>query len=211
MKKNPENTRTNIMNSAQALILENGFAGTTVDAVIERAGVSKGAFFHHFTSKAELGLSLVRRYAEEDSAHLEATLDKAEKLSDDPLQQLLIFIKLFEQEVELLDEPFPGCLFASYLYQSELFDENILEIIRESMLNWRIRVKKKLEEAAEKHPASRDVDLKSLADMLMVIFEGAFVLTQSLEETEIIAQQLSHYHTYLQLLFETDKSSSLSA
>ncbi|NGP88509.1 TetR/AcrR family transcriptional regulator [Fodinibius halophilus] len=202
MKKDPTATRTKIMNAAKTLILDNGFGGTTVDAVIERAGVSKGAFFHHFSSKAELGHILVKRYAENDAQHLDETLDKAEELSDDPLQQLLIFVKLFEQEMRSLEDPFPGCLYASYIHQSELFDDRIKELIRESMLKWRIRVKAKLEEVVENHPPKQEVDLESLADMLLVIFEGAFVLSQSLKEAKTVAQQLAHYHTYLQLLFE---------
>lgn len=206
MNKDPKNTRTKIMDAAQSLILDHGFGGTTVDAVIDQAGVSKGAFFHHFSSKAELGEKLVQRYADEDAEHLEQTLVKAEGLSDDPLQQLLIFIKLFEQEIESLEEPFPGCLFASYLQQSELFNHNILDIIRESLLLWRTRVLEKLKKIDQKYSPRQEVDLESLADMLMVIFEGSFVLSQSLNENKIIAHQLSHYHTYLQLLFNPGNS-----
>lgn len=205
MNKKAENTRTKIMDAAQTLILDHGFGGTTVDSIIDLAGVSKGAFFHYFSSKAELGKLLVQRYADEDAEHLEQTLKKAEGLSDDPLQQMLIFIKLFEQEIDSLEEPFPGCLFASYLQQSELFDHNILDIIRESMLLWRTRVLDKLKKIKQKYPPRQDVDLESLADMLMVTFEGSFVVSQSLNKNKIIAQQLSHYHTYLQLLFNPDK------
>ncbi|SHF57337.1 transcriptional regulator, TetR family [Fodinibius roseus] len=205
MNKDPESTRTKIMNAAESIILDKGFGGTTVSNVIEQAGVSKGAFFHHFSSKAELGEELVQRYADQDAEHLEQTLRKAEGLSDDPLQQMLIFIKLFEQEIESLEKPFPGCLFASYLQQSELFDPNILDIIRESMLLWRTRVLDKLKKIEQEHPPRRDVDLESLADMLMVIFEGSFVLSQSLNENRVIAQQLSNYHSYLKLLFGPDK------
>ncbi|MDX1642268.1 MAG: TetR/AcrR family transcriptional regulator, partial [Balneolaceae bacterium] len=173
-------------------------------AIIENAGVSKGAFFHHFSSKADLGYELVERYAEADAEHLEKTLDKSERLSKDPLQQLLIFVKLFEEEMNTLEEPYPGCLLASYCYQSALFDENILKLIRESMLTWRKRILEKLKVISDKHPPKEEVDLESLADMLLVLFEGAFVLSQSLRETKIIAKQLSHYHTYLRLLFDSN-------
>lgn len=193
------------MDAAQALILNHGFGGSTVDSIIELAGVSKGAFFHHFSSKADLGKELVQRYADEDAEHLEQTLTKAEKLSNDPLQQILIFVKLFEQEIEALEEPFPGCLFASYLQQSELFDHNVLDIIRESLLLWRKRVLDKLKKIEQKYPPRQDVELESLADMLMVIFEGSFVLSQSMNENRIISRQLSNYHTFLQLLFDPGK------
>ncbi|MCF7805292.1 MAG: TetR/AcrR family transcriptional regulator [Candidatus Marinimicrobia bacterium] len=204
MSKDPKNTREKILNVAHSLILDLGFSGTTVDAVIEKTGVSKGAFFHHFSSKDELGRILVQRYAEGDAKHLEETLDKAEDLSDDPLQQLLIFVKLFEQEMKTLDEPYPGCLFASYLNQSELFDDQVMEIIRNSMLHWRHRVSEKLKEVDQQNTPRIEVDYTSLADMLLVIFEGAYVLSGSLKEPEIIANQLSHYHSYLRLLFRED-------
>lgn len=205
METKKADTRTRIMNAATELVLENGFAGTTVDAIIEKTGVSKGAFFHHFSSKAELGYAIVKRYAEEDARHMQQTLEKAEGLADDPLQQLLIFVKLFEQEMETLDEPYPGCLYASYLQQSGLFDEQIMDLIRDSMLKWRSRVLDKLEEIVEVHSPRRQVDLESLADMLLVIFEGAFVLSQSLKEPQAVARQLSHYHSYLQLLFQSNR------
>lgn len=201
-KSGSKNTREKILDAARSLILDHGFAGTTVDAVIKQAGVSKGAFFHYFPSKSDLGHILLRQYADGDAEHLHENMRKAEELSDDPLQQLLIFVKLFEQEMRSLEEPFPGCLFASYLNNPELFDEQTLGIIRESMLTWRSRLMEKLEEVAEAHPPRREVDPESLADMMMVTFEGAFVVSQSLEDPRIIARQLSHYHRYLRLLFE---------
>ncbi|MGM0547629.1 MAG: TetR/AcrR family transcriptional regulator [Bacteroidota bacterium] len=195
-------TRDKILDVAQSLVLDRGLGSTTVDAIIDEAGVSKGAFFHYFSSKAELAHALVSRYADVDIGNLEKMMNKAEGLSDDPLQQLLIFVKLFEQEIKSLEEPYPGCLFASYLYQSGLFDEEILEIIHQWVLTWRSRIKEKLEKTVQEHPPAREVDIESLADMLLVIFEGAFVLSQSMNENKVIAQQLSQFHNYLSLLFK---------
>ncbi len=205
MSNQPVNTKEKILDAARSMILNHGFAGTTVDAVIKQAGVSKGAFFHYFPTKNDLGYVLIQQYAEGDAKHLDGNMEKAEGLSDDPLQQLLIFVKLFEQEMKSLQEPFPGCLFASYLNNSELFDEKILGIIRESMLTWRTRIMDKLEEVIEKYPPRRKVDPESLADMMMVTFEGAFVLSESLEDSQIIAKQLAQYHLHLKLLFEKDE------
>src|SRR5687767_15426039 len=88
--RDPEKTRENILDAAQALILDHGFGATTVDAVVTRAGITKGAFFHHFASKAELARSLVERYAEMDRQHLAHHLERARKLASDPLQQVLL-------------------------------------------------------------------------------------------------------------------------
>src|SRR6188508_1479111 len=117
-----ERTRERILDAAQDLILDHGFGSTTVDAVVNRAGITKGAFFHHFGSKSDLARALVERYALMDKQHLEHHLERARKLASDPLQQLLILIGLYEEDFEALAEPFPGCLFASYIYENKLFD-----------------------------------------------------------------------------------------
>lgn len=204
MRRDPERTRTRLLDAAEELVLEHGFGGTTVEAVIGRAGVTKGAFFHHFASKAALGHALVERYASLDAEHFAVTLKRAERLSRDPLQQLLIFVTLFEEEMEVLTEPFPGCLFASYCYQAGLFDEETMEIVRRSMRRWRDTLGAKLREVAERHAPRREADLGSLADMLMTIFEGAFVLSKTLEEPKLVAGQLAHFRAYLELLFAAD-------
>ena len=190
------------MDAAEGLILDFGFGSTTVDAVVEGAGVTKGAFFHYFATKSDLAHAIVKRYAERDAEHLEKTLARAERLSRDPLQQLLIAVGLFEEQMDALTEPFPGCLFASYCYQSQLFDAQTLAIGRESMHLWRDRITHKLREVSERHTPRLDVDLDSLADMLLTIFEGAFVLSRTLDDARLVARQLAHYRSYLELLFD---------
>lgn len=189
------------MDAAEALTMEYGFAGSTVNEVIKRAGVTKGAFFHHFESKDDLGYALVQRYADLDRRHLESALERAERLTRDPLQQVLIFVGLLMEELEGSSDVPQGCLFASYCYQKGLFDDRTLEIGRIAMETWRDRVAEKLRAAADSYPPAQEVDLESLADMLMTIFEGAFVLSRTLDDTRLLAQQLDHYRRYLELLF----------
>ena len=52
--RDPARTRERILDAAQDLILDHGFGATTVDAVVGRAGITQGAFVHHFTSKSDL-------------------------------------------------------------------------------------------------------------------------------------------------------------
>jgi TetR/AcrR family transcriptional repressor of nem operon len=199
--RDPERTRERILDAAQALILDHGFAATTIDAVVGRAGTTKGAFFHHFGSKSELARALVERYAALDRAHLEENLARAEKLASDPLQQVLLLIALYEEEFEAMEEPFPGCLFASYIYESKLFDAATLEVLRESTLLWRRVMRAKLEEVAAVHLPRRTVDMESLADLFYSLSEGAFIMTKTLGDRTMLARQARHLRTYLELLF----------
>ncbi|MBZ9935815.1 TetR family transcriptional regulator [Mesorhizobium sp. BR1-1-16] len=52
--KDPEQVRAALLGSARSMVVEAGIAGLSVNAVAAAAGVTKGAFFHHFGSKAAL-------------------------------------------------------------------------------------------------------------------------------------------------------------
>lgn len=194
-------TRERLLDVAQELILSHGFAGTPVDAIIQGAGVTKGAFFHHFASKGELARTLLERYAAADAEHLEGTMAKAERLTADPLQQLLLFVGLLEEDLREHADPVLGCLFASYAYAAQLFDEPTLELIRTSVVAWRGRLREKLEAAAAEHALRVDVDLEAVADLLWVVFEGAFILARTERRSEHLARQLRQYRSYLEALF----------
>lgn len=202
MAKNGAQTRARIMDAAEGLILDRGFAGTSVDAILERAGLTKGAFFHHFPTKTALAHALVERYAALDAQQLEEKFERAERLSRDPLQQVLIFVGLFEESMDQLVEPYPGCLFASYCYQAQLFDAETLEVSRRAMARWRERLAAKLGEAARLHPPRLAVEIEELADQMTVILEGSFIVSSVMSEPGAVAAQLRQYRSYLELLFD---------
>jgi TetR/AcrR family transcriptional repressor of nem operon len=199
--RNPEKTRERILDAAEALILDHGFAATSVDSVVARAGITKGAFFHHFGSKADLAHALIERFARADREFFAAQLERARRLASDPLQQVLLLIGLYEEAFEAMEEPTPGCLFASYIYENKLFDEATLAVLRESTLHWRYQMRALLEEVARKHPPRLEVDMDSLADLFYSITEGAYVMMKTLGDRSLLPRQARHLRHYLELLF----------
>jgi len=205
MPKDGTKTREKILDAAQTLILERGYAGMTVDNVLERVGITKGAFFYHFKSKDDLARSLIRRFADKDAQVYKEVRARAEKLSDDPLQQMLIFIGLFEEMFEGLTEPYPGCLFASYVYEMQQFDDATRALIAASFKKWRALLKEKFDAIASQYEPQTRIDTAGLADAFTVVLEGAFITGKALNEPAVIAQQLRHFKNYVSLLFANKK------
>ena len=201
MRKDGAVTRERILDAAQDLVLDRGYVGMTVEHVLDRVGITKGAFFHHFKTKDDLAKALLRRFADRDAQVYSETRERAEKLSDDPLQQMLIFIRLFEDMFGELKEPYPGCLFASYLYELQQFDDETRGLIRDSFIKWRELLKEKFEAILRKYPAQTKVDAASLADAFTVVLEGAFITGKAMNEPEVVSEQLRHFRNYVELLF----------
>lgn len=75
MQQRSEETRTKIMESAIKLFSTHGFNKASVDDICEEAGISKGAFYHHFKSKQELFLALLDGWLQAIDSAIEASKD----------------------------------------------------------------------------------------------------------------------------------------
>jgi TetR/AcrR family transcriptional repressor of nem operon len=194
-------TRERILDAAQRLVLERGFAATSVDAVLAEAPATKGGFFHHFPSKTDLGRALLERYAAADERMLDDFMALAEGESDDPAEQLVAFVRHYEQAADELAPTQPGCLFVSFIYESQLGGDGDDDVIAASIRHWRTRLLDKLEAAARVHPPAIAVDLPSLADQVFTTFEGGFILARAMHDPSHLRAQLTHLRHYLELLF----------
>lgn len=67
-------TRERILDAAEALIQVRGFGATSTGDILKTAGVTKGTLYHHFASKDELGLELLRRDRQRFMALLDDSL-----------------------------------------------------------------------------------------------------------------------------------------
>src|SRR5687767_13679744 len=58
-RRTPDATRQKLLERAFEEIHPNGFRAASLDSILEDAGVTKGALYHHFENKAELGYAVV--------------------------------------------------------------------------------------------------------------------------------------------------------
>ncbi|HTZ85150.1 MAG TPA: helix-turn-helix domain-containing protein [Solirubrobacteraceae bacterium] len=77
-------TRERLLAAARELFGERGFEGTSIEAVLERSGVARGALYHHFAGKAELFDAVL----EAVNAELAADAAAQARGGEDPLESL---------------------------------------------------------------------------------------------------------------------------
>jgi len=206
MARDGKPTRDKILNESTALVLENGFAGTSIDQILEKTGITKGAFFYHFKTKNALAKALIEKFAKDDLTHLDVFLKETEELDGDALVKLMHFTQSYIDMMAELTDPYPGCLYASYTNEPSHFDEDVKAHISEAILKWRDELVKLLNAVLEEYDFAIDeVDVPSLADHFTVIFEGAFIVSRALNQADVTAKQLVHWRNYLNLLFVPKK------
>src|SRR5690242_9000456 len=75
--KPAEQRRAELLAAGQALFLAKGIAGTSLDDITQRAGVSKGLFYLYFPSKEDLVLALREQFSRELAERMRAAIEAA--------------------------------------------------------------------------------------------------------------------------------------
>ncbi|NWG26529.1 MAG: TetR/AcrR family transcriptional regulator, partial [Pseudorhodoplanes sp.] len=147
--------------------------------------------------------ALVERYARNDYDLFERLASEADAKSGDPLEQTLLFLKGFEDFVENLQQPIAGCVFAAYTYESLQFDPSIHAFIAQSFRRWSGLYEKKFEAVLARYRPAAPATARELADTIMAIIEGGFILSRSYNDPLIVARLSRQFRQYLELLFRS--------
>ena len=73
--KYPEQTVKSILDAAQELFIEHGYEHTSLQDIINKTKLSKGAIYHHFASKEEIFVAMVKRIGEDNAEILAKVRD----------------------------------------------------------------------------------------------------------------------------------------
>ncbi len=200
-------TRDRLLQSAKNLVMAKGFAGTSIDDILKETGLTKGAFFHYFKGKGDLARELVESYAINDLKMFEAFDEKSQTASDDPLDQMLDFLKQFEAYIAQSRDTAPGCMYAVYTYESMQFDPSVRDFISDTLRKWTNIYVRKFEAVIDKYPPALPVTPRQLAEMIVSIIEGGLILQRAHGDARSTARQSEQFRNYIELLFKRPRAS----
>lgn len=193
------NAKQKLLDAAFALIRERGFSATTVDALCERAGVTKGAFFHHFKSKDELGVAA----AEHWSAVTGALFERAPCHDpEDPLERILAYIE-FRRALLRGDIPEFTCVVGTMVQETYGQHPEIRDACAASIFGHAGTLVGDIAAAMVKHGIAADWTAESLAAHTQAVLQGAFILAKAKSDVGIAMESVDHLRRYVELLFSS--------
>jgi AcrR family transcriptional regulator len=93
-----DQTRTRLLDAADAVFVERGFHAASVDEVAERAGFSKGAVYSNFENKDELFLAVLERRSESRALAIEADVPADQPIGDQAIKAGNAFFEVFLEQ-----------------------------------------------------------------------------------------------------------------
>ncbi|WP_323747697.1 TetR/AcrR family transcriptional regulator [Catenulispora rubra] len=167
-----------LLRQGMKLFYAHGYHGTTVDAILEASGVPKGSFYYHFGSKEAFGKAVLARYIEFQVNLLGAwtakeDLSTSEKLTGYYDEMVQTFIRSGYRL---------ACLAGKFSTELSVEIESFREQLATNLHDWHLRLRDVLEEGQERGDVRRDRSAEELADALLAMIQGAFVISLSLRE-----------------------------
>jgi len=189
--------REKILEAALNLIRAKGYAATSVDDLCAAAGVTKGAFFHHFASKEDLAVKAADYWSETTSAFFAAAAyhDRA-----DPLDRVLGYIDFRKA---LLKGAIPEftCLVGTMVQEAYESHPAIREAVDRSISTHAAKVEGDIAEAMRLRGLDANWTAESLALHAQAVLQGAFVLAKAKGAAAIAVDSVDHLRRYIELLF----------
>jgi TetR/AcrR family transcriptional regulator, transcriptional repressor for nem operon len=178
-----------------------GYSATTVDELCATAGVTKGAFFHHFKSKDELGVAAAEHWSETTGA-LFAKAPYHDH--SDPLDRVLGYVA-FRKALLQGGVPEFTCLVGTMVQETYETTPAIRDACDRSISGHAATLEADIESAMRDRGMCPDWTAMSLALHTQAVLQGAFILAKAKGGAEIGADSIDHLIRYLELLFLPDR------
>ena len=194
--------RTRLLDAAMHVIRAQGYAATSVDDICREAGLTKGAFFHHFKSKEELAVSAAGHFSEMAERLFG---DAPYRELADPLDRLLGYIDV---RSVIIDGPLPEftCLLGTMVQEAYDTHPAIRRACDRHMGVDAADIAKDVEAAKALYAAEAEWSAESLALYTQAVLQGAFVLAKAKGGPEVARECVAHLRRYIQQLFHRPTS-----
>jgi len=185
------------LDSARRLVQARGFAATSVDAVCEDTGTTKGAFFHYFRDKDELGIELLKYFRESGRSALQAGGHAEER---DPRRRLRRYLAHLEA-VYAADPRFrDGCLYAILAYENADPRSEVRRMCAAAIDEWLGAAAGELKAVFSMLRARPAVQARELAEFLLAAIEGALIVSRTAGAGGAMKRALAHFRRYAESL-----------
>jgi TetR/AcrR family transcriptional repressor of nem operon len=194
-------SRQKLIDAAIALIREKGYTATSVDDLCGMAGVTKGAFFHHFKSKDALAIAAADCWIERSGALFAAA---PYRTYSDPLDRILGYLD-FRNSLFVGTLVEFSCLAGTMVQEVFATHPDIARACEASICGHADTLEVDIAAAMKRYRIRAGWTAASLALHTQAVLQGAIILAKAKGGAAVAIESIEHLRRYFELLFKKER------
>ncbi len=193
----PGVTREALLGAAFEEIYHHGFQAASLDAIVARTGVTKGALYHHFPSKDALGFAVVEEVVQ--GFLLQRWLGALDRYPDDPITAMQQGLRE-RADTATAEELRFGCPLNNLAQEMSPLDEAFRRRVNAAFDTWRDGFRRALERGQAAGAVRGDVDAGQIAAFVVAAAEGTWGLAKAARSLPVLRGNLDVLCAFLDTL-----------
>ena len=197
----PEATRERLVTAAFEQIHRHGYQGTGLDTILAKAGVTKGALYHHFADKADLAHAVIDEVIR--GLTLQRWTGPLASYEGDPISGIQLVLDV--ASAEFCDERFGdrvelGCPLNNIAQEMSPLDERFRRRVAVVFETWIESFAQALERGRTDGTVRRDIDARKVATFVVSAIEGSFGLAKNAKSAPPLRENFEVLKDFLETL-----------
>ncbi len=197
LNKAPEDTRGRILKAAFEEFYRNGFQGGSLNHIVDAAGTTKGALFHYFAGKNDLGYAVVEEVIR---PYMKARWLDTLASSIDPIADLKRAMQSFAQEEVAKRGIVNGCPLNNLAQEMSPLDEEFRKRIERVYTDWRDGLEAAFTRGMKSGKVRKDISPRNVAALVVAVLEGMIGTAKNAQSAEPLKEAGAAFFEYLDSL-----------
>lgn len=177
--RDPERTRERLLKAGFEEVYRSGFQSASIDTILAATNVTKGALYHHFESKEELGHAII----EEIIAKF--TRDKWSRPLEQARNPINTLIAIVQATSVRRKDVEGGCPLANLAQEMSALDEEFRKRVETIFHAWQDAIATALRRGQSQGTVRRDLVPEETAGFLIAMYEGYVMLAKNAQDAEV--------------------------
>lgn len=187
-------TRVRLIEAARQLFWEQGYQATGVAQILKKAEANSGSLYHYFPTKEDLLIGVLEKYKE--LLCPEVITPVFERVTD-PIERIFGILDGYRQLLVMTECNY-GCPIGNLALEVGVSHPRARALLAENFTGWRKQVEQCVTEAAGRLPEGTDA--AALAALVLIVMEGAVMLTRTYRQIELYDQAVTQLRDYFERL-----------
>jgi TetR/AcrR family transcriptional regulator, transcriptional repressor for nem operon len=175
-RRDPERTRGRLLRAAFEEMHRSGFRNADLDAILARAGVTKGALYYHFDNKEALGYAVVDEVI---ASNLHQKWVQPLRNAKNPID---VLIRIVQSESLKREDVQRGCPLLNLSQEMSGLDEGFRRRTAKVYKAWHDAMAGALREGQKRRVVRSDINANETATFLIAAWEGYVVLGKNSQD-----------------------------